>query len=411
MAKVLIAGGGISGLASAIGISNLGHEVIVLERAQTFKELGAGIQLGPNAFHALDYLGVDTAICEKGIFIDELRFMDGISGNIIAKVPLGRHFQDRFSNPYAVIHRPDLHGVLLETCKRRVSVKLHTNCHVSHYSQNDTSVAVELATGEKIVGKALIGADGLRSAIRKQIARDGCPKNSGHVTYRAVLPLNRVPEELQWNAATLWAGPKSHVVHYPLAGGKLMNIAATRDIGESEFASGKSIDKEEVCALFSHMNELPRRLINCGNQWRYWTLCDRDPIEKWTDRRVVLIGDAAHPMLQYLAQGACIALEDAATLSMTLQNNKSDFQSAFEEFNKDRASRSAQVQMSARLIGEHIYHPTGVQAQVRTAIMSSLSTKEFYDKLAWLYDNKHLAEANDEVTTDFGTINNKSVAK
>jgi salicylate hydroxylase len=183
----LIAGGGISGLASAIGIARLGHEVVVLERAKVFSELGEGIQLGPNAFHALDYLGAGEAIRGKGIFIDELRFMDGISGDIIAKVPLNRDFRDRFSNPYAVIHRPDLHKVLLEACERAF-VQLHANCYVRYYKQDNTGVTVELATGEKIVGNALIGADGLRSEIRKQIVGDGDPKVPGHITYRTVLP-------------------------------------------------------------------------------------------------------------------------------------------------------------------------------------------------------------------------------
>ncbi|MDD8023274.1 MAG: FAD-dependent monooxygenase, partial [Paracoccaceae bacterium] len=224
---ILIAGGGIGGLATAIGLAQKGVATLVLERAPELGEIGAGIQLGPNAFHAFDYLGVGDQARDMAVYIDSLRLMDAMSGSEITRIPLDEGFRNRFGNPYAVIHRGDLHGVFLKACMDHPLVDLRTSAEVADYEQDGSSVTVTLASGERVTGRALIGADGLWSNIRKRLVGDGAPRVSGHTTYRSVIPTEEMPEDLRWNAATLWAGPKCHIVHYPLKGWKLFNLVVT----------------------------------------------------------------------------------------------------------------------------------------------------------------------------------------
>ena len=213
----IIAGGGIGGLATALGLAQKGIRSIVLERAPELGEIGAGIQLGPNAFHSFDQLGVGNAARAIAVYIDNLRLMDAVTAEEIIRVPLDEPFRKRFGNPYAVIHRGDLHGVLLRACRESDLIELRTGAGVLGYEQDGSSIRVHHAKGSEI-GAALIGADGLWSNIRKQVVGDGAPRVSGHTTYRSVIPTEQMPEDLRWNAATLWAGPKCHIVHYPLSG-------------------------------------------------------------------------------------------------------------------------------------------------------------------------------------------------
>ena len=224
---VIIAGGGIGGLAAALGLARKGVSCIVLERSAELGEIGAGIQIGPNAFHCFDYLGVGDEARARAVYIDSLRLMDGLSGEPIAAIPLDENFRERFRNPYAVVHRADLHGVLLDACRANDLLELRT-CHaVDSYQQDAAAVRVFCKDREPLDGRALIGADGLRSTIRQQLVGDGEPRISGHTTYRSVIPTEQMPEDLRWNAATLWAGPKCHIVHYPLKGWQLFNLVVT----------------------------------------------------------------------------------------------------------------------------------------------------------------------------------------
>ena len=201
--------------------------MVVLEKASQLGEIGAGIQLGPNAFHCFDTLGIGEAARAMAVYIDQLRLMDAITGREIAHVPLDEPFRRRFGNPYAVVHRGDLHGVFLRACREDARITLRTSSEVVFYRQDGGRVTATLASGEAVQGAALIGADGLWSNIRKQVVGDGPPRVSGHTTYRSVIPIAQMPEDLRWNAATLWAGPKCHIVHYPLSGWKLFNLVVT----------------------------------------------------------------------------------------------------------------------------------------------------------------------------------------
>ncbi|MDH6123554.1 3-hydroxybenzoate 6-monooxygenase [Kitasatospora sp. GP82] len=388
MAKIVIAGGGIGGLATALSISRRGHQVVVLEARDTFTEIGAGIQLGPNAFHALDRLGVGDEVRERAVFIDELRFMDGTTSEKVASMPLTGEYRTRFGNPYAVVHRIDIYEPLLNACRAASGVELRTDAKLTHYSQDAFGVTAHLASGDSVHGDALIGADGINSYVRKQLVGDGYPKASGHTIYRSVIPMEKVPEELRWNTVTLWAGPKWHFVHYPIGSGKYFNLAATRDDAATEAVVGKPVEKDFVLNEFPDLGEIPRQLLELGEDWKSWVLCDRDPVEKWTDGKVVLVGDAAHPMLQYAAQGACQALEDAVWLGDLIGAEPEDFEQRFEKFNSERRERTAATQLTAREMGRQLYHPIGEGAKERNAMLSAFTADELYDKVEWLHGAK-----------------------
>lgn len=388
--SMIVAGGGIGGLGAALGLARKGYSVIVLEKASRFGEIGAGIQLGPNAFHAFDYLGIGDQARAEAVFIENLRMMDAVTGEEVTNIPLGDAFRKRFGNPYAVVHRADLHGKMIKACEDHELIDLRVNSEVTGYEQDGTSITVKLSSGESVTGAALIGADGLRSNIRAQFVNDGEPRVSGHSTYRSVIPTERMPEELRWNAATLWGGPHCHIVHYPLSDWKVFNLVITKDNHATSPESGKPVTKEHVREQFMHIHELPRSLIDHGNDWKVWVLCDRAPIDNWIDGRAVLLGDAAHPTLQYYAQGACMALEDAVCLSHMLESHSGDIDRAFEAYRAQRVIRTARIQIGSRAIGEHIYHPEGVHAKLRNAIMSAMKPEDWYDRLQWLYGSTGL---------------------
>lgn len=389
---ILIAGGGIGGLATAIGLAQKGIRSLVLEKAPELGEIGAGIQLGPNAFHAFDYLGVGDEARAMAVYVDNLRLMDAIQGTEITRIPLDDAFRARFRNPYAVIHRGDLHGVFLRACREHPLVDLRTSSEVARYVQDGTTVTATQTSGETVSGRLLIGADGLWSNVRKQVVGDGAPRVSGHTTYRSVIPTEEMPEDLRWNAATLWAGPKCHIVHYPLKGWKLFNLVVTYHNDAPSPEAGVSVTHEEVKKGFEHVAPVARGIIDRGQNWKRWVLCDRDPVANWVDGRVALLGDAAHPMLQYFAQGACMAMEDAVALSHCLEAY-ADADVALATYQNLRRLRTARVQLQSREIGQHVYHPAGAHAELRNAVMSAKSPENWYDIVDWLYGSTGLEGA------------------
>ncbi|MBK3800880.1 3-hydroxybenzoate 6-monooxygenase [Azospirillum brasilense] len=390
---ILIAGGGIGGLAAALGLARKGFRSIVLEQAPELGEIGAGIQIGPNAFHAFDWLGVGDAARAKAVYIDHLVLMDAVRDERIAAIPLDEPFRRRFKNPYAVVHRADLHMVLLDACRNSDLIELRTRSSVERYEQDGESVTVTLGDGGRLTGSALVGADGLRSKVRAQVVGDAQPRVSGHTTFRSVIPTEQMPEDLRWNAATLWAGPKCHIVHYPLKGGKVFNLVVTCHNDAAEAVAGVPVTKEVVYEGFSHIADRPKQIIERGENWKLWVLCDRDPTPDWVDGRVVLLGDAAHPMLQYLAQGACMALEDAVNLSHHMAETDGKLDAAFAAYNRDRFARTGRVQLNSRLMGEYVYHPAGGQAALRNAVLGNSSREQHYDRVAWLYGVTGLGDA------------------
>ena len=387
---ILIAGGGIGGLASAAGLAQNGFASLVLEQAPALGEIGAGIQIGPNGFHSFDYLGIGDEARAQAVYIDALRLMDAQTAEEIAQVPLGEDFRRHMGNPYAVVHRADLHKALLDYCVASPLVELRTSHKATGYEQDGSSVTLLLDGRDPIVGHALIGAEGLHSPVRSQLVGDGAPRISGHTTYRSVIPTEQMPEDLRWNAATLWAGPKCHIVHYPLKGWKVFNLVVTYHRDLQEAISGRSVSKEEVAQGFEHIHPRARQIIEHGDNWKLWVLCDRDPVDNWVDGRVALLGDAAHPMLQYFAQGACMAMEDAVCLAEAMKRGDGDIETVLKSYQQQRIARTARVQVGSRLIGDYVYHPDGALAAARNQVLSSRTPAEWYDRLHWLYGSNGL---------------------
>lgn len=382
---MVVIGGGIGGLSTALMIAKLGKRVCVLEQAQQFAEIGAGIQLGPNAFKMFGRLGITDEVKAVSAFPDSLMMRDNITGEIVADIPAGEHFTRHFGYPYAVIHRADLHAILLRHCEALGLIDLRTNSNAIDVSQDDTRVEVRTEAGLLLHGAAVIGADGLWSRVRQLIVADGDARVSGHIAYRAVLKTEDVPPELNWNTMCLWGGEKAHLVQYPLRRGELFNLVAVFHSDRHSEGWNAYGDPEELNLRFSDKCAQVQTLLERIESWRMWVLCDRDPVRIWSDRRMTLAGDAAHPMLQYLAQGANMAMEDAVCISDMLVNEDFDYPAAFQRYQQARYLRTARVQMTARLYGE-VYHASGAVRDMRNAEIASWQVQRHYLGMDWLYN-------------------------
>lgn len=384
---VLIAGGGIGGLAAALALARKGFKSIVLEQAPQFGEIGAGIQIAPNAWHALDALGVGQLVKKEAVFIERLLMMDGVSGEKVIDIPLDKRFARRFANPYAVTHRADIHGSLVDGCQALPQlIDLRTNSRVSGFELAGDGVAVTLASGERIDGVALVGADGAKSVVRDALVGDPLPGTTIHKCYRAVLNAGDVPKDLRWAAATLWAAHDTHIVHYPLRGWKLFNLVATAigkpiSEGHAEVAS-----PEEVLPQFAHYCEKPLKLMRTPQKFTRWMLRYRDPVDNWIKGPVALLGDAAHLMLQYMAQGAAMAMEDAVALGVACDATPNDFEKAFKRYQDMRLVRASRVHISANsLVGQIFHVPDTVERLVRNQIFMGRKPERYYDALEWVF--------------------------
>ena len=395
-APVLVAGGGIGGMAAALALVRQGFDVKVLEQAPQLGEIGAGLQVGPNGFAAFDALGVGELARAKAVYTDEMVMHDALDEALVGRIPTGAAFIARFGNPYAVIHRADAHGALLDGALATGRVEVATSTVVQRVEQDDSGVTVFDASGGRHKGIALIGADGVKSAVRRQYVGDEA-RVSGHVVYRAVVDKADFPQNLQWNAASIWVGPNCHLVHYPLRGGEQYNVVVTFHSRNPEEWSVRTGSREEVLGYFEGICPKARQLIELPKDWTRWATADREPIAQWNHGRATLLGDAAHPTLQYLAQGACMAMEDAVTLGQALRVKGNDFGQAFELYQRSRVARTARIVLSAREMGR-IFHARGVERLVRNELWRGRSPERFYDAMEWLYGWKVENCLNDQAT-------------
>ncbi len=383
---IIIAGGGIGGFAEALALSQKGRTEKLLEQASGFAEVGAGIQIGPNVFNMFEVLGVTEAVSELAVFPDNLIMRDALTGDRITGVPVGSAaFRARYKYPYGVIYRPDLHNVLIEACAASPLVELQVRQKVSGFEDSGEGVRVFTEAGATHEGAALIGADGLWSGVRGQLVGDGEPRVSGHIAYRAVLPTSEVPENIDRDNIVLWAGPKTHLVHYPLHRGEIFNLVAVFHSDRYEEGWDTYGDPEELNARFQGQHQDVLTMLGKIESWRMWVLCDRPPIRDWSRGRVTLLGDAAHPMLQYLAQGACMATEDGVCLATRVAANGEDFETAFREYQQLRYLRTSRVQLTARLFGD-IYHAEGATADLRSRMLGAQDPTKPGEGMAWLYE-------------------------
>ncbi len=387
----LVSGGGIGGLAAALSLARNGHAVRVFEQSSEFKEIGAGIQLGPNVFRMFEVLGLTDAIKGLAAFPENLVMMDALTGEEITRVPVGgKAFSARFGGyPYAVIHRADMHQVYLEACQAEKGIELSVSRKVLRYEDRSDKtrdrVVLHMEDGEKIEGCALIGADGLWSRVREQMLGDGKPRVSGHIAYRAVLKREDVPEGLWQNNVVLWAGPKTHLVHYPLRRGELYNLVAVFHSDKYDEGWNTFGDPGELHERFSGERPEVLALLAKIEAWKMWVLCDREPVREWSKGRVTLLGDAAHPMLQYLAQGANMATEDGVVLAACVGLSGGDIEGAFKRYQDERYLRTARVQTTARFYGD-VFHVSGVLRELRNAWLAEPSAGPPGQAMAWLYD-------------------------
>lgn len=382
-APVLVVGGGIGGMAAALALSQQGFEVDVFEQSSEIGEIGAGLQLGPNGFAAMDALGVGERARRRAVYTDELVMMDAIDASEIARVPVGEAFRRRFNNPYAVIHRADIHQSVYEEVQLVPGIRVHTSSRIASVEIGDAGVRLVDAAGGLHEGGAIVGCDGVHSIVRQRLIGDG-HRVSGHVVYRALVPRDDMPADLRWNAAAIWVGPNCHLVHYPLRGGEQYNIVVTFHSREQEQWGVREGSRDEVMSYFTEICDRPRQLLDKPTSWKRWSTADRDPVDRWGEGRATLLGDAAHPMLQYLAQGACIALEDAVTLREALRTCERDVERAFRLYESKRIVRGARLIISAREMGR-LYHAKGVERLVRNSLWVGRTPERYYDALEWLY--------------------------
>ena len=383
-APFLISGGGIGGLVTAYALARQGFAVRLFEQSHEFREVGAGIQLGPNIFRVLEKIGLKDAVLADAHRPPAQEMRDALTGKLITRVPLDGEFTKNFGQPYAVTHRADIHATFLKACQSSNLITLETGRRVDGYEDHGDRVSVTLENGERAEGRALIGCDGMWSSIRERIVGDGKPRVSGHIAYRAVLKRDDVPKDLWRPDVMLWAGPRTHFVHYPLRRGELYNLVAVFHSDHYEEGWNAEGSKDIMWQHFKMQVPQVLRMLERIDTWRMWVLCDREPVKNWSKGRVTPLGDAAHPMLQYLAQGACMATEDAVVLAEKVAATPDDPAAAFAAYQQERYLRTARTQIMARVYGE-FYHARGVTAELRDMAIGGRNTQETYDGIAWLY--------------------------
>jgi 2-polyprenyl-6-methoxyphenol hydroxylase-like FAD-dependent oxidoreductase len=395
---VIVVGGGIGGLAAALTLARRGVSARVFEQGAEFKEIGAGIQLGPNVYRMFEVLGLTDAIERYAVHPDNMIMMDALTGERVIRLPVGgRAFRERFGGYlYGVIHRADLHEVLLAACKAQPNIELNVLKKVLRFEDPGGHVVAYMESGERVEGCALVGADGLWSRVRNQLLGDAKPRVSGHIAYRAVLPRAEVPDDLWQNNVVLWAGPKTHLVHYPLRRGELYNLVAVFHSDKYEEGWNVYGDPEELNQKFAAERPEVKRLLAKINAWKMWVLCDREPVREWSKGRVTLLGDAAHPTLQYMAQGANMAIEDAVVLAAYAELSGGDWAKAFRWYQDTRYLRTARVQITSRYYGD-IYHAAGVVRELRNQFLALKPGTDpenpGFEGMAWLYDGIRVPSA------------------
>jgi salicylate hydroxylase len=386
---VLIAGGGIGGLAAGLACSRAGCHVRLYERADAFSEVGAGIQMGPNVTRVLHGWGLESALQQVAAFPERLQVRHALSGSELGVLRLGQAMVQRYGAPYVTIHRADLQQLLLEALQQRDAVWLHTGKTVNRYVETNGAIGLSLDDGLDVEGDVLIAADGLWSRLRRQLLDDGPPRVAGHLAYRAMLPQASLPAALRSQQVTAWLGPKLHVVQYPVRGGEWLNVVAIvhGHVHGSLEDWDHGANAGDLQAALAHTCSALRELIAAVPAWRLWVLCDRPPVSaaaQMARGHVALLGDAAHPMRPYLAQGAGMAIEDAAELGrqVALVDGVLDVPTLLQRYALNRWQRNARVQARSIRNGE-IFHLEGARAWARDAAMR-LGGERLLDQ-PWLY--------------------------
>ncbi|ANX13926.1 3-hydroxybenzoate 6-hydroxylase [Fictibacillus arsenicus] len=383
--NLLIVGGGIGGLAAALGAAKAGVSSVVFEQASKFGEVGAGIQLGPNAMKALDYFGLLNEIDKVAVYPKRLVLKDIYTGKELSVLDLGDSFKKRYGYSYTVLHRSDLQKILHVACLKTGSIELLNNQSIQEVNETANRVTIKNQHGKLFSGKALIGADGLKSNIRKVFSDDE-PICSEYVAYRGTIPTSEI-ENANMEDVIMWIGPNLHLVQYPVRRKELYNLVVVFKSYNYKADSDDWGTPEEMEKRFAGCHPLAHHALQFIQRQIRWPMYDRLPIDNWTKGNITLLGDAAHPMLQYLAQGGCQALEDAAYLAEMLETQAGNYHDVFQAYQEKRIPRTAQVQTSARLWGEIIHAIDPIPILLRDAIFEQRTPKD-YEIVDFLYASK-----------------------
>ncbi len=383
---IIVVGGGIGGVATALALSRVGRRVLVLEQADQLTEVGAGIQMPPNAFKAFEALGILGSVEAVAAYPERLVLGDMLSGEYIFQAPIDDSFVERFGFRYALMHRGDLLQILVDACEASDRITIETGARVTGFVDHGDRVVVSTAAGGAYEGEAMIAADGIWSMTRSAMTGAEPPTGDGYIVCRGVVPVTALPEALYSQSVTMWGSPELDLFHYPLRRGEIYNIGASyREPTLAPGASSPKGDRGVMLARFKDACPHVRSLLEYIDVSRAWVLCDRPPIRRWVRGRVALLGDAAHPMMIYISQGACMALEDAVVIADTLSRGD-DVTAAFEAFETYRHLRTARVQLTSRQFGD-IYHAAGVYRDLRNHLLGSARPELLSDALAWVFGN------------------------
>lgn len=377
-----IIGGGIAGLATAIACAKIGREVDMYERAGEFAEVGAGLQIGPNAVSALKLLGAFDLLEPQAVAPDYVRIHDGLSGKLLSSLPLGEQFAHRFGQPYRVAHRADLLSALVETAKTEQNITFHLNSALLRLEIEPDHATCHFSTGQQARHEYLVGADGFRSVVRRSVLNDGPPIFAGHSLYRTLIPMDNAPDIAYVQDVNLWLYPKGHVVHYPVSAGKKLNIVAASEQNWQSKDWSTPVAGAEVAEYFSDAARQLQAVIEKPEGWLKWAAAGHPFSHTWHKHNTILIGDAIHPTLPYLAQGAAMALEDSVCLAHNLRHGTS-----FDEFVKTRQPRTRKIVETSQQLGK-AYHLAGPTRLARNLVIRHTTPGTQLSRLSWLYDWK-----------------------
>jgi salicylate hydroxylase len=379
---LIIVGAGIAGLATSLALATHGIGCVVIERRPEPSDDGAGIQIGPNGVACLERLGLRAALEPRGRVPQAIHVCDGVSGRTLTRLPLGSWIAERHGAPYWVVHRADLMAVLLSAAARaRVDVRY--GCEIAHLGQDERSVQVVLTSGETLTGSALIGADGLWSQVRSRYFDASAPCATGRAAARAMLARSDVPAALH-DVVSVWMAGDAHVVTYPVARGDGLNVVVIAHASDLPAAWSTDLSVAEAVQRVAGFAAPVVALVRGAATWRQWPLVTRSPLAAFATGRVAVVGDAAHPMLPYLAQGAVMALEDALALADAVVARSAAPVAALKDYSVARVSRTNAVAAAAARNGR-IYHLTGAMAVARNTVLRTLPAARLMAGYDWIY--------------------------
>jgi salicylate hydroxylase len=392
---IYVVGAGLGGVAAALGLARKGRKVRIIEATPELGVIGYGIQLGPNVFPMFRRLGVEEAILKHAHFPPDVLMLDALTAREVTRVPTGESFRARFKDPYVAIHRVDLHGVLLDAMRSMSNVEILPSTEFASYENLEDRVLIRTTDGRQFEAAAVIGSDGIGSVVRRQMVGEEALRPIGYVAHRTIVPMDQVSKEIGRDEVILWGGPGFHIVQYPLRNRSLFNIVAVFQTENIYERADEETYRRVLMETYATAHPLMHEMLGMLDLKRRWVIADRDPIRNWTDGRVALLGDAAHPALQSFAQGACMAIEDAVVLAECIHMMKDDFARAFKTYERARVLRTARIVLENRSLWE-FYHLGGIAAEVRNEACATRTEEDTFRCLAWIYDGVRLPEVAGE---------------